>query len=168
VKHPGSPLRYVYAPSRYIAIGSVSSASPDGVRQWCCPVAGAVWRRGRIPRGPSPVAAYHSGVRSTEPDREPDLSSVERRILVAGLKLMPSGRVAGPDRLPSIGYGTLYRALDRLERMGYLASWWAEPVMVEQARRRMYELTPAGVAAAALVPSPAIERRARVRVTACT
>ena len=118
-------------------------------------------------------------MRSTEPDREPDLSSVERRILVAGLKLMPSGRgafhgyqiaqaLAGPDRLPSIGYGTLYRALDRLERMGYLASWWAEPVMVEQARRRMYELTPAGVAAAALVPSPAIERRARVRVTACT
>jgi DNA-binding PadR family transcriptional regulator len=116
-----------------------------------------------------------------DPDLVPTLSSTERRILAIGIELMPRGRGAfhgyqmaqalagGPDRPASIGYGTLYRALDRLERLGYLASWWAEPLLTGQPRRRMYAVTPAGVAAAALVPSRSIaRRRARARVTACT
>ncbi len=66
----------------------------------------------------------------------------------------------GPERLPTVGYGSLYRAVDRLERIGYLGSWWEEPAPVGRPRRRSYQLTWAGVAAAPLpapkaIPSPA-------------
>ena len=43
-------------------------------------------------------------------------------------------------------YGTLYKALDRLERGGYLASRWEDPMVAAQEgrpRRRFYHLTPA-------------------------
>jgi DNA-binding PadR family transcriptional regulator len=44
-------------------------------------------------------------------------------------------------------YGTLYKALDRLERGGYLASRWEDPmVAAEQGRprRRFYRVTTVG------------------------
>jgi DNA-binding PadR family transcriptional regulator len=118
-------------------------------------------------------------VREPDPVAEPALSSIERRILLAGLALMPSGSGAfhgyqmaqslagGPTHLPSVGYGTLYRAFDRLERIGYLSSWWAEPVLSNGPRRRMYKLTPVGVGAVTVAPSRALGR-SRGRVTACT
>lgn len=98
-------------------------------------------------------------------------SSTEGRILAVAGRLMTSGIVAfhgyqlaqelegAPDRVPTIGYGTLYRALDRLERIGYLRSWWVEPAAPGRPRRRLYQLTAAGIAAAplpelALVPVP--------------
>jgi DNA-binding PadR family transcriptional regulator len=42
------------------------------------------------------------------------------------------------------GYGTLYRALQRLEQFGYLVSHWEDPAIgAEQnrPRRRLYQLT---------------------------
>ncbi len=94
----------------------------------------------------------------------PRLSRLEARAVVVACRLAVAGiptfhgyqlaaeLAGGPDQLPTVGYGTLYRALDRLERIGYLGSWWEEPAPVGQPRRRLYQLTPAGVAA---VPLPA-------------
>jgi DNA-binding PadR family transcriptional regulator len=48
-------------------------------------------------------------------------------------------------------YGTLYRALGRLEAMGLLRSWWEDPeVPARESRpaRRLYTLTATGDAAA--------------------
>ncbi len=42
------------------------------------------------------------------------------------------------------GYGTLYRALERLEKQGFLESWWEDPdvaVKEKRPRRRLYKLT---------------------------
>ena len=44
-------------------------------------------------------------------------------------------------------YGTLYRALERLEAMGFLQSRWEDPAISareNRPRRRLYTLTPAG------------------------
>jgi PadR family transcriptional regulator PadR len=49
-------------------------------------------------------------------------------------------------------YGTLYKALDRLERAGYLKSRWEDPVIAARdgrPRRRFYRLTLAGESALA-------------------
>jgi DNA-binding PadR family transcriptional regulator len=49
-------------------------------------------------------------------------------------------------------YGTLYKALDRLERAGYLASRWEDPQIAAgegRPRRRFYRLTLTGEAALA-------------------
>jgi PadR family transcriptional regulator PadR len=41
------------------------------------------------------------------------------------------------------GYGTLYRALERLEQQGFLRSHWEDPLPADQnrPRRRLYQLT---------------------------
>jgi PadR family transcriptional regulator, regulatory protein PadR len=47
------------------------------------------------------------------------------------------------------GYGTLYRALERLESRGLLRSWWEDPAAAARERRpmrRLYELTADGAA----------------------
>ncbi len=44
-------------------------------------------------------------------------------------------------------YGTLYKALDRLERVGYLASRWEDPMVAatsSRPRRRFYRTTNVG------------------------
>ena len=44
-------------------------------------------------------------------------------------------------------YGTLYKALDRLERLGYLASRWEDPMLAAaeaRPRRRFYHTTAVG------------------------
>lgn len=49
-------------------------------------------------------------------------------------------------------YGTLYKALDRLERGGYLESRWEDPDYAAEAarpRRRFYRITAAGESALA-------------------
>jgi PadR family transcriptional regulator, regulatory protein PadR len=62
-------------------------------------------------------------------------------------------------------YGTLYRALSRLDTMGFLTSEWEDPVAHAQEsrpRRRLYSLTPAGEAALAEAqPKRAVAPRAR-------
>ena len=44
-------------------------------------------------------------------------------------------------------YGTLYKVLERLERRGYLASWWEDPNAAAdegRPRRRFYRVTVVG------------------------
>jgi PadR family transcriptional regulator len=58
-----------------------------------------------------------------------------------------------------IGHGTLYKALDRLERAGLLSSRWEDPheaASASRPRRRLYEVTAAGrsaLASAHVAPS---------------
>ena len=69
--------------------------------------------------------------------------------------------MAGDARLLT-AYGTLYRALARLEKMGLLESRWEDlraAVQANRPGRRFYTLTAAGDAAL-------VEIRRRVRVTA--
>lgn len=57
-------------------------------------------------------------------------------------------------------YGTLYKALDRLERAGYLASRWEDPMIAAGAgrpRRRFYRVTLAGEGALAKAASDEAE-----------
>lgn len=61
------------------------------------------------------------------------------------------GREAG-RRLTA--HGTLYKALDRLERSGLLASRWEDPTAAAEQgrpRRRLYQITPVGEQALARV-----------------
>jgi len=62
---------------------------------------------------------------------------------------------SGSRRL--LGHGTLYKALDRLEREGYLESRWevGDPSALGRPRRREYRVTPAA--------SPALERSRQLR-----
>src|SRR3990170_9130110 len=55
-------------------------------------------------------------------------------------------------------HGTLYKALDRLQRSGLLESEWEDPMVAAQAnrpRRRLYWVTAAGEAARVTVGEPA-------------
>ena len=54
-------------------------------------------------------------------------------------------------------HGTLYKALDRLQRLGLLESEWEDPLVAAQAnrpRRRLYWVTAAGEAALASARVP--------------
>ena len=62
-------------------------------------------------------------------------------------------------------YGTLYKALDRLEQAGYLASRWEDPAVAaleSRPRRRFYRITLAGetalLSARASAPARAMPR----------
>jgi PadR family transcriptional regulator PadR len=71
------------------------------------------------------------------------------------------------DRRLLTAYGTLYRALGRLEQMGLLESHWEDPqIAADENRpgRRLYTLTEEGIAAARESrPSAVISRGRRVR-----
>lgn len=63
-------------------------------------------------------------------------------------------------------YGTLYRALGRLEKMGLLQSRWEDPDIAareNRPRRRLYTLTPQGEAAAAEARSTSRKTAMRLR-----
>lgn len=87
------------------------------------------------------------------------LVPLERHILEAAMSLRSMGlaeahgfllartigEVTGQTRLTA--YGTLYKALDRLERAGHLESRWEDPhFAAEEARprRRLYRVTALG------------------------
>ena len=62
-------------------------------------------------------------------------------------------------------HGTLYRALERLENLGFLASRWEDPAVAAQEQRplrRLYHITAAGeqawLAAAQAEPAPTAKR----------
>jgi DNA-binding PadR family transcriptional regulator len=101
---------------------------------------------------------------------------IEREILEASVTLRARGlpeahgfllaRTIGDqaDARRLTAYGTLYKALDRLERAGYLESRWEEPQAAADAarpRRRFYRLTPKGESA--LAEARAAESRAGMR-----
>jgi PadR family transcriptional regulator PadR len=61
-------------------------------------------------------------------------------------------------------YGTLYKALERMERAGLLVSRWEDPVAAaaeHRLRRRLYRVTPSGEAALAAAPPVKTQRRAK-------
>jgi PadR family transcriptional regulator PadR len=63
-------------------------------------------------------------------------------------------------------FGTLYRALARLEQMGLLESRWEDPALPARSgrpRRRLYTLTSAGEAAADEARRAALSPRKRPR-----
>lgn len=62
-------------------------------------------------------------------------------------------------------FGTLYRALARLEQMGLLESRWEDQASPDhkRPRRRLYTLTAAGTAAADAAPRSAVSARKRAR-----
>lgn len=84
---------------------------------------------------------------------------VEASILAAGVELRRTGTTSfygfsvakemkereGARRLTA--HGTLYKALDRMEKAGLLASSWEDPLVAAEEgrpRRRLYEVTAAG------------------------
>ncbi|MDQ3987474.1 MAG: PadR family transcriptional regulator [Actinomycetota bacterium] len=87
--------------------------------------------------------------------KQDELLPLERRILavaatgreeIHGFAL--ARRLASEDEANRlIGYGTLYKALDRLRKEGFLESRWEDPDAAELAgrpRRRLYRITDAG------------------------
>ena len=66
--------------------------------------------------------------------------------------LLAKAVAEGKDARRLTAYGTLYKALDRLERAGYLESRWESPDYAAEAarpRRRFYRLTALGETALA-------------------
>ena len=82
------------------------------------------------------------------------LGEVEQLVLLAVLRLGDEAyavpirdlikREAGVD----LSRGTIYVTLERLERKGYVTSWFSDPQAVRGGKaRRIFRLKPAGVAA---------------------
>ncbi len=101
----------------------------------------------------------------------------ERAIIEAGLDLHASGveefhgyllarhikDAANARNLTA--YGTLYKALDRLQNAGLLESRWEHPETAandSRPRRRLYRVTAAGQAVLAHQPAPSGGRRLRL------
>ena len=75
----------------------------------------------------------------------------------------------GTDARRLTAQGTLYKALDRLERAGLLERWWEDPEIAAQEqrpRRRLYQVTGLGEQALAQAdrarPVPAPRRTERL------
>ena len=63
-------------------------------------------------------------------------------------------------------HGTLYKALDRMERAGLLASHWEDPLIAaasNRPRRRLYQVTVVGEAALAKACMPGPSQTAQLR-----
>ncbi len=86
--------------------------------------------------------------------RTPLLGEVEQLVLLAVLRLADEAyavpiralvkREAGVD----LSRGTIYVTLERLERKGYVTSWFSDPQAVRGGKaRRIFRLKPPGVAA---------------------
>jgi DNA-binding PadR family transcriptional regulator len=108
------------------------------------------------------------------------LLSIEIAILRAGVDLMRTGdpefhgyaiarEIRDQEAARQLtAHGTLYRALERLERIGLLASRWGDPAAAaseDRPRRRLYHVTAEGEAAFEATPqaasSPASKRLKR-------
>ncbi|MGI8927558.1 MAG: PadR family transcriptional regulator [Tepidiformaceae bacterium] len=106
------------------------------------------------------------------------LLPIELSILGSGLDLLRQGvpefhgyaiaraiREGGAGRRLT-AHGTLYRALDRLERDGLLESRWEDPgesAIEHRPRRRFYHVTALGEAAAGAAVSPESQLAAPLR-----
>ena len=72
--------------------------------------------------------------------------------------LMASELQEHGDARSLTAYGTLYKALGRMERAGWLASRWEDPLVAageNRPRRRLYEITAAGEEGAVTARMPA-------------
>jgi len=82
------------------------------------------------------------------------LGEVEQLVLLAVLRLgdeayaVPIRALIKDDAGVSLSRGTIYVTLERLERKGYLTSWFSDPVAVRGGKaRRFFRLKSAGLAA---------------------
>jgi PadR family transcriptional regulator, regulatory protein PadR len=116
----------------------------------------------RVDRACSAQVDYEkiSSYNHTSMRRRPDtLLPIEASILTAGIDLRRAGATTfygfsiakeikereGARRLTA--HGTLYKALDRMEKAGLLVSCWEDPLVAAEEgrpRRRLYEVTSAG------------------------
>jgi DNA-binding PadR family transcriptional regulator len=83
------------------------------------------------------------------------LGEVEQLVLLAVLRLgdeayaVPIRSLIQKDAGVSLSRGTIYVTLERLERKGYVTSWFSDPQAVRGGKaRRVFRLKPGGVAAA--------------------
>lgn len=84
----------------------------------------------------------------------PLLGEVEMLVLLAVLRLgdeayaVPIRALIKADVGVDLSRGTIYVTLERLERKGYLTSWFSDPQAVRGGKaRRIFRLKPAGLAA---------------------
>jgi DNA-binding PadR family transcriptional regulator len=82
------------------------------------------------------------------------LGEVEQLVLLAVLRLgdeayaVPMRELILKDAGVSLSRGTLYVTLERLERRGYVTSWFSDPQAVRGGKaRRFFRLKPPGMAA---------------------
>ena len=86
---------------------------------------------------------------------QPLLGEVEQLVLLAVLRLGSEGYAVPIRDLirgetgVELSRGTIYVTLERLERKGYLTSWFSDPQAVRGGKaRRIFRLKPAGLQAA--------------------
>lgn len=84
----------------------------------------------------------------------PLLGEVEQLVLLAVLRLgeeayaVPIRALIKEDAGVDLSRGTIYVTLERLERKGYVTSWFSDPQAVRGGKaRRLFRLKPPGVAA---------------------
>jgi DNA-binding PadR family transcriptional regulator len=82
------------------------------------------------------------------------LGEVEQLVLLAVLRLgneayaVPIRALIKDDAGVDLSRGTIYVTLERLERKGYLTSWFSDPQAVRGGKaRRLFRLKPPGLAA---------------------
>lgn len=82
------------------------------------------------------------------------LGEVEQLVLLAVLRLgdeayaVPIRALIKGDTGVDLSRGTIYVTLERLERKGYVTSWFSDPQAVRGGKaRRIFQLKPAGVTA---------------------
>ena len=88
------------------------------------------------------------------PARVPLRGEVEQLVLLAVLRLgdeayaVPIRELVRQEAGVELSRGTIYVTLERLERKGYVTSWFSDPQAVRGGKaRRIFSLKPPGVAA---------------------
>jgi len=88
------------------------------------------------------------------PAQVPLLGEVEQLVLLAILRLkddayaVPIRSLIKQETRVDLSRGTIYVTLERLERKGYVTSWFSDPQAVRGGKaRRIFQLKPPGVTA---------------------
>jgi DNA-binding PadR family transcriptional regulator len=88
------------------------------------------------------------------PPDQPLLGEVEQLVVLAVLRLgsegyaVPIRDLIREEAGVELSRGTIYVTLERLERKGYVTSWFSHPQAVRGGKaRRLFRLKPAGLAA---------------------
>jgi DNA-binding PadR family transcriptional regulator len=102
----------------------------------------------------------------------PLLGEVEQLVLLAVLRLgdeayaVPIRALIKEEAQVDLSRGTIYVTLERLERKGYVTSWFSDPQAVRGGKaRRIFRLKPPGIAAVKAAKS-AVDRLAAGTVVA--
>ena len=133
-------------------------------------------RGDQAPRATTLTNAQISSYSATMRRKAGSMVRLERDILEAAMTLRGRGLAEahgfllaktigdGADAKRLTAYGTLYKALDRLERAGYLESRWEAPDYAAEAarpRRRLYRITGHGRGRPSPTPGPPMPLAAR-------